>query len=206
MNPDDNARLETIDLPKADHFPEVLARVRAADPAAIRAWVAAYEPFIRRAVRSRMTGLRGQGAADSDDVCQSVLGSLLIRLAAGEYDLGSAADLEKLLFVMIRNKVAGLARREAVSQRSRVRLTDSGFVVAADSSEDPAQLVADRDLLTEVHARLTAADQMLLKYRREGRPWDEIAGLVGGSALVLRKRFSRALQQVAIDLGLEDDE
>src|SRR5437763_6174216 len=115
-------------------FPELLLMLRAGNDAAVREFVATYEPFIRRSLRRRMARTQRHAVADSDDLCQSVLGSFLIRVAAGEYELAEPGDLERVLLTMIRNKVAALARGEAAQLRNhtRLRLLESG----EDSSGD----------------------------------------------------------------------
>jgi hypothetical protein len=49
---------------------------------------------------------------DASDVCQSVLLSFLLRVAAHEYDLATSKQLTGLLMAMTRNKLAGQVRRE----------------------------------------------------------------------------------------------
>lgn len=195
-------------MPTDTPFPELLAQLRAGNDAAVREFVASYEPFIRRSLRRRMARLQRHAIADSDDLCQSVLGSFLVRVAAGEYELGEVADLERLLVTMVRNKVAALARNESAERRNhaRLRLLESGEDLSGDSLDDPARQIAGRDLLAQVRARLSTEDCALLDHRQQGRSWDEIAALVGGSAVVLRKRWSRAIQAVAAELGLEFDD
>lgn len=187
-------------------FPELLARLRAGDEGAVREFVGTYEPFIRRAIRRRSARGPRHAVADSDDLCQSVLGSFLIRVAAGEYDLDGHADLERLIVTIVRNKVAALARREAGQPRShpRMRLFESGEDPSGDSLDDPARVVAARDLLAAVLRRLAPADRALLEHRQAGRTWDEIAALVGETAVALRQRLSRATRAAAVELGLED--
>ena len=76
-------------LPKSlpIEFVDFLARLRLGDDDAIRSFVSKYEPFIRRTLRFRIARASLQTAADSVDVCQSVLGGFLLRLAAGDYTI-----------------------------------------------------------------------------------------------------------------------
>jgi DNA-directed RNA polymerase specialized sigma24 family protein len=119
-------------------LPDLLARLRTGDVGAVREFVGAYEPFTRRAIRRRAARGPRYAVADSDDLCQSVLGSFLIRFAAGEYDLDGHADLERLIVTIVRNKVAALARREAGQPRNhpRMRLLESGEDPSGASLED----------------------------------------------------------------------
>lgn len=190
-------------------FPELLKRLRAGDAGAVREFVAAYEPFIRRSLRRRMARGPRYPIADSDDLCQSVLGSFLIRVAAGEYRLTEAADLERLLMTMVRNKVAAVARREGTgpivraSPRPDSECSDDP---SGDSIDDPARIVAARDALAEARRRLTRDDLVLLDRRQAGQSWEEIAEALGGSPTALRKQLSRALRVISDQLGLGYDD
>ena len=187
-------------------FPELLSGLRAGDRAAIGEFVSAYEPFIRRTIRLRLVRTSLQAAADSADVCQSVLGTVLIRLAAGEYELDSRQDLEKLLFAITRKKFAAMARHESADRRDRRRTRSLGSSedFAGDSGMEPSRMIDARDLLDEVQRRLTDEERPLFRLRQHGHSWDSIVERVGGSAALLRKRLSRALKRIAAEMGLED--
>lgn len=81
----------------ASSFDEQVRLLRTGDSEAIRAFVDKYEPYIRRTIRFRLQRSALQPATDSVDVCQSVMGSVLLRLVAGEYELHSEDDLRHLL-------------------------------------------------------------------------------------------------------------
>ena len=142
--------------------------------------------------------------ADSDDLCQSVLGSFLVRAAAGEYHLVGAADLERLLMTMVRNKVAAVARREGAGPVGRASPRPDARGAedpSGDSVTDRARIVAARDTLAAVRRRLSRDDLALLDRRQAGESWEGIAVALGGSPVALRKRLSRALRVVSDDLG-----
>jgi DNA-directed RNA polymerase specialized sigma subunit, sigma24 homolog len=191
----------------SDHVPfeELLVQVAHGDEAATRQFVAQYEPFIRRAIRPRLNRTQLRAAADSADVCQSVLRSFVIRLAAGQFEIGSTADLEKLLLSMARNKFAMLARREYAQRRDRGRLCSltSDHDQPESPAADPVTIASDRDLLEQVRCRMTEEEATLFAFRQQGKSWDDIASAVGENAVPLRKRLSRAIARVAAELGLE---
>ena len=184
---------------------ELLSRLVSGDEAATRQFVTEYEPFIRRAIRSRLSRAHLRAIADSADVCQSVLGSFLLRLTAGEFDVCSREHLEKLLFSIARKKFAMLARREYAQRRDRRRNKPLWF---EDDPPDrcpdlPETLIETQDLLEAVRTRLPADEAAWFGLRQQGKSWEEIAVVVGETSVVLRKRLSRALQRVAVELGLE---
>ncbi len=99
------------------NFDGFLTRLRLGDDDAIREFVSKYEPYIRRALRFRIARASLQSAADSVDVCQSVLGGFLLRLAAGDYTLASEEDLRRLLVAIANKKFLVLNRRETAAKR-----------------------------------------------------------------------------------------
>ena len=86
------------------------------------------------------------------------------------------------------------------ASRSGDEATD-GLVAAGGS---PSREVEARDLLQEVHRRLSPDERRLLELRNQGLDWAAIAAELGGSAEALRRRLSRALDRVAEQLGLDD--
>ena len=185
---------------------ELLTRLTLGDEAAARQFVAEYEPYIRRAIRPRLARANLRAAADSADVCQSELGTFLIHMAAGDFEIHSREDLEKLLYSIARKKFAMLVRREYAERRDRGRVRSllSGDDQPGYVGDEPGAIAGARELLGQVRRRLAEDEARLFALRQQGRTWDEIALAVGGSAVLLRKRLSRALTRVAVELGLED--
>ena len=147
-----------------------------------------------------------RAAADSVDVCQSVFGSFLIRFAAGEYELKTEDDLRKLLYSMAHHKFLELQRRELAEKRDR-RVTVS--LNAQDEIVDHRQTQLDRtsghaEILSEFESRLNVEEKKLFDLRRRGESWNTIAEEVHEDAIVLRKRFSRAVKRVALELRIEE--
>jgi RNA polymerase sigma-70 factor (ECF subfamily) len=188
-------------------FEQLICRIREGDQAAAAELVRRYEPAVRRAVRFRLGDGRLGAVLDSMDVCQSVLGSFFVRVAAGQYDLKTPEQLLKLLATMARNKVAGQARKESAERRDYRRVRGGDAVTAAASGDpSPSRELAARELLDEVNRRLTAEERRLVELRSQGGDWAAIALRVGGDPVVLRKRLSRALDRVTREMGLDSDE
>ena len=57
------------------------------------------------------------------DICQSILANFFVRASAGEFDIETPEQLQKLLATMIRNKVTDHARRETAERRNMQRIT-----------------------------------------------------------------------------------
>jgi RNA polymerase sigma factor (sigma-70 family) len=187
-------------------FTELVRRIRTGDPDAAAELVRRYEPAIRRVVRVRLGG-RMAALFDSMDVCQSVLGSFFLRVAAGQYKLDTPDDLLKLLATMARHKLAYQVRRQKAQKRDIGR--DAPDAVPADqlaaSDPSPSRRAVHRELLAELERRLTPEELELVNLRNQGHEWDEIAERLNGSAEALRKKHTRALDRVAKELGLETE-
>lgn len=185
-------------------FRELIGRVRAGDQGAATELVRTYEPAIRRAVRLRLGDSRLARAFDSMDVCQSVLASFFVRASLGQYELDRPEQLLKLLASMARHKLADQVDRQRAACRDNRRDVEPGTteIDVADAAGSPSQQVEARDLLDEVRKRLTPEERRLADLRGQGHDWNAIADEVGGNAEANRKRYLRAIDRVANELGL----
>ena len=189
-------------------FAEMLRSIRAGEPAAVGKFVAAYEPFLRRSIRFRLARTTLRAAADSVDVCQSVLGSFLVRLTAGEYEILDESDLRKLLVVIAQKKFLALQRRELASKRDRrmtISLNNAEHLID-HRLPTPESSLSHTELLARFESCLSADELHLYTLRRQGISWNSIAEEFAESAVVLRKRLSRAVKRVALELGIEDSD
>lgn len=179
--------------------------LRSSEPEAIDRFMLRYQPFIRRSLRFRIARASLQPAADSVDLCQSVLGSFLIRLTAGEYELRSEEDLRNLLVAIASKKFLMFARRESATKRDR-RITESiqEHPELASQRIGPQTVVLMRELRQEMLLRLSNQEQELLKLREAGTTWTEIGQKLHEDSTTLRQRFSRAIRRVALQLGIEE--
>jgi RNA polymerase sigma-70 factor (ECF subfamily) len=191
----------------ADTFAEFLRRVRAGDPEAARELVLQYEGIIRREVRLRLADPRLKRAFDSMDICQSVLASFFVRASAGQYDLEKPEDLLRLLVAMTRHKFNFQVRKQQAERRDyrRVVSGDLQTLEPIDAAAAPPGLqVADRELIQEIHKRMSDEELRLAGLRQQGMDWAEIAARLGGTPERRRKQLSRALDRVCRQLGIDE--
>jgi RNA polymerase sigma-70 factor (ECF subfamily) len=189
-----------------ESFRDFIRRLRAGDEQAAAELVRRYERVIRCEVRLRMTDPRLGRLFDSVDVCQSVLASFFVRAAAGQYDLGRPEDLLHLLVRMARNKVVSQARRQQARAADRQRAETSDLDALGTAGPDPVRVAAGRELLEEVRRRLSADERQVADLRAEGRSWPEVAAALGGTPEARRKQLTRALDRIAQQLGLDEDD
>jgi RNA polymerase sigma factor (sigma-70 family) len=188
-----------------DAFQGLLKRVRAGDEQAATELVRSYEPAIRRAARVRMADARLGRVFDSMDICQSVMASFFVRAASGLYDLETPEQLMRLLSTMARNKLANQANRLRAARRDQ-RRNEGGDGASEVAARDPHPSVqfAARELLDEVHRRLTPEERQIVDRREQGCDWAEIADALGSTPEAVRKRHSRAIDRIARQLGLDE--
>lgn len=193
-------------MPEGRKFRDLIQRVRARDEDAARELAEKYEAVIRRIVRIHLRDARMRRTMESMDVCQSVLKSFFVRTALGQYDLDTPEQLIGLLTAMTRNKLANQVNRARAQRRDlgrNVSLGESGFQVAGRQS-DPSDQAAAKELVALVCDRLGDHERFLAEQRGLGRTWGELAEQLGESDEALRKRFSRSVDRVIADLGLDD--
>jgi hypothetical protein len=93
-------------MSEPETFADFVRRIRAGDEQAAAEMVRRYEPLIRREVRLSLEDRHLARVFDSMDICRSVLKSFFVRTAAGQYDLDTPAQLQRLLVTMARHKLA----------------------------------------------------------------------------------------------------
>ena len=179
-------------------FATFMRRIRGGDEQAARELVERYEPVLRREVRMRLRDPRLYSQFDWTDISQSVLASFFVRTASGQYALDQPDQLLRLLVVMTRHKFAKQERRYRADRRDYRRLEScdpAHLDVQSPTTHTPSRLVAGRELLEAIRARLSDDDRMLADLRAEGCEWAEISERMGGTPQARRKQLSRAMDR-----------
>lgn len=193
-------------MPDDDQFQDLIRRVRNRDESAATELVRRYESAIRRVIRIQLRDTSMRRVLDSMDVCQSVLSSFFVRTALGQYELDTPDKLLHLLTSIARNKLTSQFNRLHAQKRDmrRDNAVEDEAARVPDLASDPSAQVSAKELLEKVRGRLNAEDLYLAEQRALGRSWKEIAEEVGGTDEALRKRLTRALNQVMTELGLDE--
>jgi RNA polymerase sigma-70 factor (ECF subfamily) len=191
-------------MPDPTPFAELVRRVRQGDERAAEELVRAYEMPIRVLVRSRLTDPALKRQFDSVDVCQSVLASFFVRVAAGQYDLESPQQLVGLLVRMAQNKLRTRVRFHYQECRDVHRQGDAAEADGVALSEPgPDRVAAGRELLGLLRERLDEEERAIADLRGLGKGWPEIAAELGGTADGRRMQFKRAIDRLGPELGLD---
>jgi RNA polymerase sigma-70 factor (ECF subfamily) len=183
-------------------FQDLIRRVRSGDEEAAQQLVKEYEPAIKRAARIRLADSRLRRIFDSSDISQSVFASFFVRAALGEYDLDRPAHLLALLVAMSQKKLTDHIRAEGALRRDyrRVRL------LAADEpvvNSNPGGEVAAKELIADFRRRMSTEEREVADARAGGQSWQDIGAVRGESPDAVRVRFSRAVDRIAGEVGLD---
>jgi RNA polymerase sigma-70 factor (ECF subfamily) len=186
-------------------FADLIRRVQAGDEQAAAQLVRDFAPVIRRDLRFRLRDARARQQFDSMDICQSVLATFFVRVAAGQFDLREPADLVSLLLTMTRNKVAERVRQQHRQRRdSRRTVGEVEALALAGRDPTPSRVAAGKELLEEVRRRMSEEERQLADLRAQGASWEEVATSLGGTPGARRKQLARALDRVTRELGLAE--
>jgi RNA polymerase sigma-70 factor (ECF subfamily) len=192
-------------MPPDPSFDELIRRVGSGDEQAAACLVRDFEPVIRRVLRARLRNAGARREFDSMDICQSVLATFFVRVAAGQYDLKEPDDLIKLLLTMTRNKVAEKMRRQHRLRRDSRRTVDGVEELAlAGRDPSPSSMVAGKELFEEARRRLSKEERQLVELRGQGHSWEEVAASLGGTSGARRNQLARALDRVAQELRIDE--
>jgi RNA polymerase sigma factor (sigma-70 family) len=189
-------------------FEQLVEGVRAGDDHAAAEIVRRYEPSIRRAIRYRLSDTRLNAAFDSMDICQSVMASFFIRAANGQYELDTPEGIVQLLMGMAKKKLAMQVRKQRAKRRDHRRTAPDAIDDHPLAANDPtpSRQVAARELLGEVRARLSDDERQIVEWRQAGIEWTEIAKRLNTTPEAVRKKFSRGIDRIAADLGIDEED
>ena len=187
-------------------FDDLINSVRQGDEQAAAELVSRYESELRVLARVRLTDPSLRRVVDSMDICQSIMANFFVRAAAGQFDLETPEQLLALLATMVRNKATDRVRSEQRDRRDvrRVAKTSIEELGLQEAQKTPGSLVAHQEMLNLVRDQLNDEENEIAELRLNGCSWEEIAQQIGGTSEAIRKRFSRAIDRVATQIGLDD--
>ena len=173
----------------------LVRRIRAGDDKAAEELLERYGNVFLRTVRLRLENTSMRRLVDSEDIRQSVFGSLFVRLRLGQYELSNDRDLINLLFKMAHNKLTAKQRRQRHEPKGG--MVDSEL---RDPGPTPSEVLGPKELLHAALRRLKPDEQRILELRDQGAEWEAVAHALGGTAEARRKQWERASERVAQEL------
>ena len=188
------------------NFEVLMQRVRQGDAQAAEELVRRYERELQILARVRLTDPALRREYDSIDVCQSILANFFVRAASGQFQIDTPDQLIKLLSTMVRNKVTDMARRSRRERRDVRRLspTPADEMPLQGANETPSQFAAHAELHQLARDHLSEEELQIVNRRKAGADWNDIALELDSTAEAVRKRFSRSMDRVMHQLGLDD--
>jgi DNA-directed RNA polymerase specialized sigma24 family protein len=185
-------------------FTTFLAALRRRDPDAGERLDHLYRPFLCEVIHPWLADPRLRRAADSVDLCQTVLLKFLAAVEAGRYPNLHADDhLRRILAHMAKNAFRDLRRRERHPGHP-AHLPGEDALNVAEGASTPSQHAAREELEELFLARLSEHSRRIRSWRASGWPWAEIGAALGQAANTVRIRYERECQRVAQELGLAE--
>jgi RNA polymerase sigma-70 factor (ECF subfamily) len=192
--PSSRAERPMFDLP-----PDLAARIRARDPAALETLMhATLEPLVRFAY----------GFVHSYDAAEDVVQEVFVRVWARGKDWDPTIALTTYLYAAVRNRALNYLRANAAQIRLHERVQSAGsetaWMYAAPHGTSPEQLAQWNELMTAFDAavkQLTERQRSALLLRFEqGQTVPEIAHILGISAKAAEKLISRGIRDLRTQL------
>jgi RNA polymerase sigma factor (sigma-70 family) len=150
-------------------------------------------------VRRRLTEPRLLRVVSEAEVCQLVLTELTTGLTRGRLRFEGPRQLRAWIRKATANHVRKVAEKAKAQRRDVRRLCLDGereLRAVQDRTPDPSRITEGRDLLRWTLERLPPELRELALQRGAGRTWSELATEFGGTADALRKRLTRALDEL----------
>ncbi|QEH38474.1 RNA polymerase sigma factor [Aquisphaera giovannonii] len=179
---------------------ELLSRAKAGDEAAIREFVAEFEPEVRIMVRGRLPRLL-RTQFDSMDFVQSVWESFFTDLRERSQDFENVRHLRKFLAAVARNKVFEQHRRltrtekYTLAKEERLYVRRGGREVGRDfpsPEPTPSQAVQAADRMAQLTAGCTPKEVEVIRLRHDGLTNEDIAERTGLGERTVRRIIEAA--------------
>jgi RNA polymerase sigma-70 factor (ECF subfamily) len=184
-------------------FDDVMARLRAGEPAAAEAVVRRYARRLIALARARL-GARLRGKEDPEDVVQSAYKSFFVRHAGGRFTLGDWGGLWALLVAITVRKCGRraehyrAARRDVRREAAAAEPADEsgGGWEALDREPTPAEAAALAEAVETLLRGLEERDRLIVELSLQGCSAAAVAARVGCSGRTVERLRERVRQQL----------
>jgi DNA-directed RNA polymerase specialized sigma24 family protein len=187
-------------MSKDDDFTDLMARAKSGDPGAIRVFLSRFEWEVQMMVRARLPR-KLRGRFDSTDFAQSVWQSFFSDLREKWPDFENVQHLRAFLKGMVWNKVQEQHRRLTRTEKSNLEREERLYIRRGDRDvprevvspePSPSQTVQADDRLLQLTAGRSPAEAAVIRLRRQGLTFDEIAALTGFNERTVRRFIEAA--------------
>jgi RNA polymerase sigma factor (sigma-70 family) len=187
-------------MPVDDDFTDLIARAKAGDQAAIREFLTRFEHEVQMMVRARLPKkLRNQ--YDSADFVQAVWQSFFSDLPRNVPGFQKVAHLRRYLAGVVRNKIYEQHRRLTRTEKYDVLREERLYIRRGDrdvprevvsSDPSPSQAAQAGDRLAQLTAGRSPQEVDVIRLRRQGMTFEEIAAETGVKERTARRIIDSA--------------
>jgi RNA polymerase sigma factor (sigma-70 family) len=181
-----------------DPLDELIERLNEGDITAAERAFLAYEPYLRMAVRRRLSGpLRAK--IDSLDVVQSVWADLLASFRASGRQFADRSHLRAFLVKVARNRLIDRRRQHQhaiAKERAIVETAPNQFPEARDPR--PSEVAVGNELWKAMLDACTPAHREILFLKRQGMRNGEIAARTGMHEGSIRRILYEVAKRIAV--------
>jgi RNA polymerase sigma-70 factor (ECF subfamily) len=186
-----------------DPLDELIERLNQGDVAAAERAFLAYEPYLRMAVRRRLSGpLRTK--IDSLDVIQSVWADVLAGFRDSGWQFMDRSHLRAFLVKVARNRLIDRRRQHhhaVEKERALVETAPDQLPQARDPR--PSEVAQANELWNAMLAECAPAHREILVLRRQGMLYSEIAARTGLHEGSIRRIIYDLARKLAVDVRAE---
>jgi RNA polymerase sigma factor (sigma-70 family) len=186
---------------------ELVSGIREGDEQAVGAFVAHYEPQLRRVLRVTRVIRLLQSQFDSQDLMQSVFMQVIADIRADHAKFSDESALVGYLSTVGRNRLRDHIRRVKATKRDRQKTVGDDVEAlkkVAQSGPSPSQIVEVREQVARIEACASPSELKVIKERADGAGWQELASARGLNPEALRKRIERVRRRIREALGGPD--
>jgi DNA-directed RNA polymerase specialized sigma24 family protein len=187
-------------MSKDDDFTDLMARAKSGDPVAIRVFLSRFEWEVQMMVRARLPR-KLRIRFDSTDFAQSVWQSFFSDLRDKSPDFENVQHLRAFLKRMVWNKVQEQHRRLTRTEKCNLEREERLYIRRGDRDvprevvspePSPSQTVQADDRLVQLTAGRAPAEAAVIRLRRQGLTFDEIAARTGFNERTVRRFIEAA--------------
>jgi RNA polymerase sigma-70 factor (ECF subfamily) len=181
-----------------DPLNELIERLNQGDIAAAERAFLAYEPYLRMAVRRRLSGpLRAK--LDSLDIVQSVWADVLVGFRDAEWRFSDASHLRAFLVKVARNRLIDRRRQHHCAiERERAMAETAAEQLPNAREPRPSEIAQGNELWKQMLEQCSPSHREIVILRRRGMLLAEIAAQTGLHEGSIRRIFYDLARRMAV--------
>jgi RNA polymerase sigma-70 factor (ECF subfamily) len=181
-----------------EHLDELIQKLNDGDISAAEEAFLAYEPYLRMAVRRRLSGpLRSK--LDSMDIVQSVWADILGSFRQAGWRFTGRSHLRAFLVKVARNRLIDRRRQHHRALEQEQPLAQAGAEKLAQANQPrPSEVAQEHELWQRILDECSPAHREILILKRRGLPNAEIARCTGLHEGSIRRILYELARRLAI--------